>query len=80
MSEEKLMVISRLVKASEQDQRTWDYCACVTPNGFTQTDSLRFFNQEDIEQLVFIGYQDDLELRYAVALRDFRDKSLQAKE
>lgn len=75
VSSEKIMIISRLAKRNEADVQLWDYCGCAAPDGFMQADSLRFFNHDDIQQLLFIGFQDEQELKYSVALSDYKDKT-----
>lgn len=72
-SNKKWMIFARLVKEKEQDQFMWDYCACLVPQGFQEQEKLRFFNHDEIQQLLFIGYQDEEELQYSAALADIKN-------
>lgn len=60
----KAMIISRLPLMQRGDEVGYfDYGACVYPDGkATQQDY--FFNQEDIDEVIFKGYTDDEDSRY----------------
>lgn len=74
-SEDKYMIFARLAKKSENDSVLWDYCACRVPQGFTNQDNVRFFAHSDIQQLLFIGFQDEEELQYSIALGEIKESS-----
>ncbi len=56
-AERKLMVIGRVVTTEENDM-IFDYVGVPYPEGINDTDKLYFFNRDQIEQLLFIGFQD----------------------
>lgn len=66
----KLMVIGRLVKKNESEKKIWDYCACRVPVGIADND-LSFFDHEQVKRLLFIGFQDEEELQYSYACKQF---------
>ena len=63
-SEYKLMITARTPLVQEKGITGYfDYSACMYPNGQTSTRSY-FFNAEQIEEVCFEGYVDELELAY----------------
>ena len=70
---EKVLIIGRLVK-KELDGEIFDYCGCIAPLGIQADEELIFFNHSDVKRLLFVGYQDEDELKYAVAATIQRDK------
>lgn len=56
-----IMVISRTPLSSQNGTIGYfDYGACLYPRGMV-TPEVVFFNQEDIEEILFVGYRDSLE-------------------
>lgn len=70
---EKVLIIGRLIK-KELDGEVFDYCGCTVPLGIQANKELIFFNHSDIKRLLFIGFQDEEELKYAVTATIERDK------
>lgn len=62
--ERKLMITSRTPLTNENGTIGYfDYGACLFPDG--QVDQRTyFFNEEDIEEICFEGYCDELEMKY----------------
>ena len=56
-AERKLMVIGRVVTTEENDM-IYDYVGVPYPEGINDTDKMYFFNRNQIEELLFIGFQD----------------------
>lgn len=75
-SDKKIMVIGRLVKKSAADSTMWDYCGCTAPHGINNVEELIFFNHDQIKQLIFIGFQDEDELKYSFALASCKEEQL----
>ena len=59
--EDRLMVIGRIV-APSTDNKIYDYAACPFPGGLGGIDQLYCFNNDQIERVYFIGFQDPEEL------------------
>ena len=61
----------------QQDQETkemWDYVGCLYPEGFLGAAENYLFNQEQIERLYALGYQDEEQINFKIKL----DESLAA--
>ncbi|AQR94899.1 DUF4176 domain-containing protein [Clostridium saccharoperbutylacetonicum] len=71
---EKVMIIGRLMKMTEEDGTIWDYCGCIIPQGLQNPEQIRLFNHKDIRRLLFVGYQDEEELGYSLALSEEKEK------
>jgi len=63
-SDEKVMIVGRLVKEGTEGDKMWDYCGYMVPHGISSEEKLAFFDQEQVKQLLFIGFQDEDELKY----------------
>ncbi len=61
--EKRLVIIGR-IQVMEGSDKIYDYSGCLYPEGVMGQDSLYFFDQEDIEIIYFIGFQDQEELSY----------------
>lgn len=70
-NQKKIMIISRLVKLKEEDD-VKDYCGCEIPKGFETAEKLIFFDQKDINGLLFIGLQDNEELAYSLGIEEYK--------
>lgn len=63
---QKLVIIGRGVIFNDEEsgeQVLADYMGVLYPNGF-QTESTIFFQHENIDKVVFLGYKDDEEERF----------------
>ena len=65
---EKIMIIGRLVRKSDEEDTVWDYCGCLAPYGLQTPEQFRVFNHDEIRRLLFIGFQDEEELNYSAVL------------
>ena len=60
----KIMIINRYPLYDNKGEIGYlDYSGCVYPFGMTDNQAC-FFNQEDIDEVVFEGYKDDDEKRF----------------
>ena len=59
----RLMICGRIQSRTGSDE-VFDYCGCVYPEGVIASDQMYFFNNDAIERLFFIGYQDEEELYF----------------
>lgn len=59
----RAMIVGRVQRQLEND-KIWDYSACLYPEGIINPNELFLFNNEDIDRLFFIGMQDSEELEY----------------
>lgn len=49
---------------TEEGTRLYDYAGCVYPEGYISGDKNFLFNQNQIERLYAMGYQDDEQLAF----------------
>jgi len=68
-SERRVMIVGVQQKEANSD-RIWDYSACIYPEGVIDSNSLFLFNDEQIEMLFFIGFQDGEGLQFLEALNN----------
>ena len=71
----RLMICSRIQTMAGSDV-IYDYCACYYPEGITSSSSMIFFNREDINEVYFIGYEDQDELEYQEKLNEITQGKL----
>ena len=64
----KIIIIGRIVKNKDEDYKIWDYVGCKVPSGIQFNTQLKFFDQDQIKQIVFMGLQDEEELTYSYML------------
>lgn len=48
----------------------WDYISCLYPEGNIDEEHCYLFNHEDIEKIIFLGYQDEEEFDFQQVLKD----------
>lgn len=51
-------------KSVGEQERIWDYCGVVFPEGYISADRIFLFNNEQIERVYMIGYQDEEQLMF----------------
>ena len=60
----KLMIVARgNIIEENKEQIIYDYGACIYPMGL-DIENLYYFNEEDIDKVVFEGYKDEGEERF----------------
>ncbi len=64
-----LMICGRIVTA-EGDDKIYDYVGCLYPEGIAGNDSLFFFDRDAVEELLFVGFQDQQELAFRREILD----------
>jgi len=76
--ERYLMIMGRVIAGGEP-MEIYDYVGCLFPEGMTDFGEGYFFNKEDIDEIVFVGFQDDRELSFRHEVLD-RLKPLAIKD
>ena len=64
--ERRLMVTGRVIASS--DDVVHDYCAVLYPDGLTGSDSLYFFDQDVVDVVYGVGFQDAEEAAFKAAV------------
>lgn len=61
--EKRLMICGR-IQTDVATGITYDYSACYYPDGILNSKELFMFNNENIQKLFFVGFQDGEELAF----------------
>lgn len=56
---EKIMIVGYFVVDGEDETNIYDYCGCAYPEGYDEISEMYLFDEEQIEKVLFIGYEDD---------------------
>lgn len=56
-SEKKVMIVG-VGQVGSGDNHIWDYAGVLFPEGYVDADTLFLFDNEQIAQVYFLGYQD----------------------
>lgn len=62
-SKKKVMIIGVCQKGGSEG-KIWDYCGVVYPEGFLDPQKMFLFNNEQISQIIALGYQDAEQLAF----------------
>jgi len=63
-STKKVMIIGVCQRGGNDPEKIWDYTGVVFPEGFIAPDKMFMFNNEQIEQVFAMGYQDEEQLAF----------------
>lgn len=58
-SQKRLMVIGVCQKEVGQKEIIWDYAGCLYPEGYLGGDKVYLFDNDQVEKVYAIGYQDE---------------------
>ena len=79
--EKKVMIIGICqfqAVAGEEKPRIWDYVGCPFPEGYLGPDKTYLFNNEQIDKIYAVGYQDEEQFAFKVkadaALQNIRNQ------
>lgn len=61
--QKKLMICGR-IQTDVATNISYDYSGCFYPEGLIKSTEVFLFNNENIDNVFFIGYQDEEELRF----------------
>lgn len=54
----KIMIYGRLQYQITSSAKLWDYVGCLYPEGYISDDYNIFFNRSEIQNIVYLGYED----------------------
>ncbi len=57
-SKKRVMIIGVLQKQIKENEVIWDYSGCFYPEGYMGPDKTFLFNNNQIEKVYAVGYQD----------------------
>ena len=66
-----VMVIGFVGKSKETGEKVFDYMGCMYPEGVFASDKNMFFNHEQIDKILFLGYSNLEEKQFKAKLNDF---------
>ncbi|MHC5251122.1 DUF4176 domain-containing protein [Listeria kieliensis] len=68
----KIMIIGRgQTIEKDGEEAFFDYAGCLYPEGINPKESL-FFNEENIDRVIALGYSDEEELRYKELVSEWK--------
>ena len=71
-SEKKLMVMGYLQSLTDgEDDKMYDYSACLFPEGYISADEVYLLDQEQIDVIYYIGYQDEEQMEFMQRVYDY---------
>lgn len=73
-AEKRLMICGR-VQTDVNTNITYDYSACLYPDGIISSSELYMFNNENIDKVYFLGFQDGEELQFRKFLNEELSKN-----
>ena len=56
------------------DEKTYDYCGCLYPEGFLSMEDVFLFNDDEVEKVCFLGLFDDETEEYEKVLLSVKDE------
>ena len=58
-STKRIMIIGVCQLAADDPTKVWDYVGCPFPEGYLGPDKTYLFNNEQIDKIYAVGYQDE---------------------
>ena len=71
-SQKKLMITGylRISTNEKQERKICDYCGCLYPEGVITTETNYVFNQNNIEEICFLGFEDDEQKKFQEKIQE----------
>ncbi|MBQ0012396.1 MAG: DUF4176 domain-containing protein [Clostridiales bacterium] len=69
-------VLQKQVDTASGKPKLWDYSACYYPEGYMGPDQTFLFNNDQIERVFAIGYQDEEQFEFKVKIDRLYDEVL----
>lgn len=66
----KAMITGFCSIAEEDKTKVYDYSGCVYPEGYLNSNQICLFDHDQIEEIFFIGYEDEEEKEFKKELSD----------
>lgn len=79
----KVMVTGFCSIAAENQDKIYDYCGCIYPEGYLNSNEICLFDHEQISEICFLGYENEEEKEFksslAEVVKDFEDSNIDDK-
>ncbi len=66
----KIMITGFCSIAEENQEKIYDYCGCIYPEGYLSSDEICLFDHDQIAEICFVGFEDDEEKEFKENLVD----------
>ncbi|MFV8828646.1 DUF4176 domain-containing protein [Alkalihalobacterium sp. APHAB7] len=71
----KLMILNRgPILEADGENKMFDYSGCFYPQGLVH-DKVFYFNHENVDEVVFKGFQDEEEQRFQRLFHDWKEEN-----
>lgn len=70
----KIMITGFCSVDDENKDILYDYSGCLYPEGYLSSDSVCLFNHDQIEELIYLGYECDEEQKFKDTLNEIVEK------
>ncbi|MDE5415230.1 DUF4176 domain-containing protein [Alkalihalobacterium chitinilyticum] len=71
----KLMILNRgPILEADGENKMFDYSGCFYPQGLVH-DKVFYFNHENVDEVIFEGYQDEEEQRFQRLFHDWKEEN-----
>lgn len=75
-SKKKVMIAGVCQRSAANPEKVWDYTGVLFPEGYLSGDKMFMFNNEQIERVYALGYQDEEQIEFKkkvdLAMNDIR--------
>ena len=66
----KVMITGFCSIAEENQEKIYDYCGCIYPEGYLSSDEICLFDHDQIAEINFVGFENDEEKEFKDNLID----------
>lgn len=70
----KVMVTGFCSIAEDNRTKVYDYSGCIYPEGYLNSNQICLFDHEQIDEIFYVGYEDDEEKEFKESIKDVMDK------
>ncbi|WP_424554762.1 DUF4176 domain-containing protein [Streptococcus agalactiae] len=76
----QLLIVTRAAIIKEDGVEVYfDYGSVLIPQGMVSPENVYFFNSENIEEIIFIGFENEAEKEFQVNYENMIDQSIYPK-
>ena len=69
-AKKRIMITGFACKSPENENKTFDYCGCLYPEGLISSNQNMLFDHNQIETVFFIGYNDEEAKQFEAKLKE----------
>lgn len=69
----RVMITGFCSVAEENQEKIYDYCGCIYPEGYLSSDEICLFDHDQISEISFVGFENEEE-------KDFKDNLVSVVE